>query len=85
MSKVILGHRKYELIGLRGKTIQTSLSLSADTSDHLNSACPPRVPPRIGSNMTELNRAWQKTMAFVYIRTKDSDVTRRNVVRDIVL
>lgn len=30
---------------------RTSLSLSAETSDHLNSAWPPRVPPRIGSNM----------------------------------
>ena len=29
----------------------TSRSLSADTSAHLNSACPPRVPPRTGSNM----------------------------------
>jgi len=31
--------------------VRTSLSLSADTSDHLNSAWPPRVPPRTGSNI----------------------------------
>jgi len=35
---------------------RTSLSLSAETSDHLNSAWPPRVPPRMGSNMTTVRR-----------------------------
>jgi hypothetical protein len=30
---------------------RASLSLSAETSVHLNSACPPLVPPRVGSNM----------------------------------
>jgi hypothetical protein len=29
----------------------TSRSLSADTSVHLNSACPPLVPPLVGSNI----------------------------------
>lgn len=32
--------------------LPTSLSLSAETSDHLNWACPPRVPPRTGSNIS---------------------------------
>jgi hypothetical protein len=31
----------------------TSRSLSADTSLHLNSAWPPRVPPRVGSNILD--------------------------------
>ena len=41
-SDTLHGNRRDEL---------TSLSLSADTSDHLNSACPPLVPPLMGSYM----------------------------------
>ena len=33
---------------------RTSRSLSCETSDHLNSACPPRVPPRMGSNIATI-------------------------------
>jgi hypothetical protein len=55
MAEVVLWGRELlkEEEVILGKT-QTSLSLSAETSDHLNSAWPPRVPPRIGSNMTVL-------------------------------
>lgn len=53
MAEVVLWGRKLLRGGNDiGKETQTSLSLSAETSDHLNSAWPPRVPPRIGSNMT---------------------------------
>ena len=54
VAEIILKSEKLVQIGWLDKIeIRTSLSLSADTSDHLNSACPPRVPPRTGSNMRE--------------------------------
>jgi hypothetical protein len=55
MAKVILRGVNATEHGEEGEE-HTSLSLSAETSVHLNSAAPPRVPPRIGSYMIPLFR-----------------------------
>ena len=56
---------------VKRRTIKTSLSLSAETSDHLNSACPPRVPPLTGSNI-------EKIFVPVWHRLQSTNMSVRN-------
>jgi hypothetical protein len=78
MAKVILhksGRCQSNERGTSGET-HTSLSLSAETSDHLNSACPPRVPPRMGSNMIVVvgvkNKSRDSHVLLITVRSQHS-------------
>jgi hypothetical protein len=71
VSQIILARHQHHAVRITAH--RTSLSLSADTSAHLNSAWPPLVPPRTGSNIFQTPSSQPATLDSTRAPGADDD------------